>query len=65
MKKILKGWVGNDFKAKDMLHWTGEELNKMLFLGNIFYIKGNKNQWDEESNWPPKRVIVTVEVKDE
>ena len=66
MKKVFEGWMGR--KGRFPFLWYCPHpvlIDKELFmLGNIFYSKGEEEDWSPNS-WPPKKVTITVEVEDE
>ena len=67
-KRVWKGWIGKKEKGDKCFEWNEYgELDSGLLP--IIKRKGIRSTWTgtsfEESEWPPKRVTVTVEVENE
>lgn len=60
-KKVFRGWLPKSLKMKDLVCWSGIQLqfNKHM----IWKSKGKDINWTLK-NWPPKRVTITVEIED-
>ena len=55
-KKVFKGWLPKNYNLKysDLLQ----------FFYDIDFDRNKKRDW-MDGQWPPRRVIVTVEIEDE
>ena len=61
MKKVWKGWVPSDAKPTELFEWD-RTIHALSFgTCDVEMTKGRKDDW---ASWPPKRVIITVEVED-
>jgi len=60
-KKVFKGWVSKDYGLDDFAGFDSE--SDQLELIYVYRTKGEKSDWGE-SDWPPVRVTITVEVED-
>ena len=59
MKRVWKGWIGrHDLKEKK---WDEFGESPAIVIRRT---KGSESDWWSESDWPPVRVTVTVEVEE-
>ena len=60
MKTVLKGWVNGKVKSNDVFEW--DYYSVLAICHPVDKKKGRPIDWGK--TWPPRRVIITVEVED-
>ena len=58
MKKVIKGWIGKDEELASLYNNSDDEI---IGFTPISKYKGRKIHYSE-TEWPPKRVTITIEV---
>ena len=62
MKRVIKGWIGKSDKVLPWWRDIGQGID-ILEAGEIYKTKGEENSWPS-NDWPPKRVLITIEVEE-
>jgi len=61
MKKVIKGWMLRQEDLHEAFHWGyGDNPTLQTYM---YRHKGKKNAYLRR-NWPPRRVVVTIEVEE-
>ena len=55
MKKVITGWAPRDKPISQLVKWRGIEID-----AQVYRTKGAKQEW-QYSEWPPKKIRVTIE----
>ena len=58
---VLKVWAART----DEPHGMVDDGDTGIHLYGVYVRKGRKSEWGFDDDWPPRRVIVTVEWPDE
>lgn len=66
-KKVIKGWVSRSCATPSEIMefgcWNGDDDPSLRFrLYDVFRARGRKSDWRE---WPPKKVVITIEMEED